>query len=428
MQLICPYCQAALSLPEQARHYRGSVVCPRCSNLISLAAAPTPGRDAAPPRPTRPVAAGIWVATALVVLLCIVAYLQPVAGVLTGVVLMTWSVASLARGLQSLTSLLFPDLKRPHIATSATLVFGSLLMSGSLGALIKQHWRATEPSGSADLLEVAANDLEHDLRSVADAAAAQVNAGSVKLRAEAGSNAAEYNQQLDDVQTRMARGQWPEALVALDALAPRAAAFKLLTPIPPEYQGVLARYETMRAQVVPIADAAAKLATVKSETARGERLTSGTRDGETWKYAHDLWRQQLELLALVEAADPAVRDRLADDLPELRRSITAKIKKSRRYVDPYERKQAALAALVALCGPAPTGCGGWDGCEGAEEAFKRVAHDPGSVDVEHCTEPELTKKYCWTSSCELSANNLFKAKTRAVHKFSFSRLGVLILR
>jgi hypothetical protein len=68
---------------------------------------------------------------------------------------------------------------------------------------------------------------------------------------------------------------------------------------------------------------------------------------------------------------------------------------------------------------------GFDGeCSGIERALKRVAHGPGSIDVENCTDPQLTREKCWVTRCGVRGRNAFGGMILQRKVFSMSKLGV----
>jgi hypothetical protein len=74
-----------------------------------------------------------------------------------------------------------------------------------------------------------------------------------------------------------------------------------------------------------------------------------------------------------------------------------------------EREREEVAALSARCGKKPLQSA-WDGEVLAATAYvERTAHDPDSIEVKNCTVPQLTKKSCWVTTCEVRGKNAFNA-------------------
>jgi hypothetical protein len=122
----------------------------------------------------------------------------------------------------------------------------------------------------------------------------------------------------------------------------------------------------------------------------------------------------------VEAQKAAIerkRQRIAQPVATARARLEAERKER-------EKERAEQAAFAALCGPKPT-CGGWDGeCVGIASALRRVANDPGSIDVENCTDPRLTRDHCWVTTCDVRGKNAFGALILLRKTFSMSNVGV----
>jgi hypothetical protein len=114
-------------------------------------------------------------------------------------------------------------------------------------------------------------------------------------------------------------------------------------------------------------------------------------------------KQELEDQRAAAALD---RDRAA------KLAATRKARRAREVAvsqEQIDRPAAVGAAPAARCGEAPK-INAWDGeLVGLEAMLKQTAHDPGSIDVEDCTPPELNEKYCWLSVCKVRGRNAFGA-------------------
>lgn len=430
MQFNCYRCQFLLSAPDHARQLGGTFICPRCSTPNMIAAAAVPVASAVATKSAKETDYRKWVLIGLGVVLIAVADGTPGTGIVIGLGLIGWSIASFKRGVRSLPALFYPALKGSTLAALGVFVFGVVLIGAAGNSLARQAVQR-EAAEQAERSAQERRDREAAEKRVEEnRIAAESAARDARLRAEAGPLSVAFNRSLDGVQASIAGSEWRQAQEQLDALAPQADSFKALTPIPTEYHGVLERFAEMQAKVSPIAPVAERLANARKLSARAEQLTTGTKDGATWSQAKSLWLEALGAVEAVESSAPPVRALFSGELPTLRRSIEASLKKAGRYADPYERELAERAAMKALCGDPPVGCGeGWDGeCIGTESAFKKVAHDPDSVDVENCSPPVLTEKHCWISECTVRAKNAFGAKVVDTHTFSFSTLGVEVVR
>lgn len=312
----------------------------------------------------------------------------------------------------------------------AVLTFAVALFGGSVAKLIGEHKNEqiraqAEMAQRAEAAQRAAQRAAEEQR-----VAAQQSGHEAALRAAAPAKAAEFNSQLDKVQSAMAREEWTSALHELESLSLRAEEMKALEPSPPEFPPVLERYEKLDKKVRPVADAIRALERTKKQIAEADDSVKGTKDGATWLAAKKTWQEAKSTLESLDASAPSVRGYLPDYLTNLSRDMDARLKRAKRYADPYESKLAEAEALRILCGDPPAGCGGgWDGeCIGTKSAFKRVAHDPRSVDVEDCSQPVLTKEHCWVSECTVRAKNMLGAKVVSRERFGFSTLGIEVLR
>ena len=345
-----------------------------------------------------------WLIAALVVFS--MAIWAPGLALLIGFGLGTWSVLTLRKQGRIALS------RSRNIHPIAMLAFAVAVGGGSVAKLVGEY----KDNQRREQAEIAQKDeaARHAAERAAEEQriAARQAEHDAALRNGAPTKAAEFNSELDNVQSAMAKEEWISALDALESLAPKAEEMKALEPSPPEFPPVLERYQKLDQQVRPVADAIRSLEQTTKRIAEADESVKGTKDGATWLAAKKTWQEAKSTLESLDASDPSVRGYLPDYLTNLSRDMDARLKRAKRYADPYESKLAEAEALRILCGDPPAGCGGgWDGeCIGTKTAFKRVAHDPGSVDVENCSQPVLTKEHCWVSECTVRAKNMFGAK------------------
>ena len=116
----------------------------------------------------------------------------------------------------------------------------------------------------------------------------------------------------------------------------------------------------------------------------------------------------------------AVRKQVAGPAAIERRRMAAEEARQRVEADRRRAQEAEDGAYAAACGKKPA-IGGWDGeLVGLESALQRTAHDPDSIDVENCTDPVLTSRNCWVSTCDVRGRNAFGAKVLQRKTFSYS--------
>lgn len=431
MNVFCQSCGLSIALPDQARSGGATFICPRCHhrNVVASTASVSPLSMTvgdAPPNPTHQApqssqGSGMIIGALIVFSMALWA---PILALLIAVVLGILSIMALRkRGRVALS-------RTQSIHPIAALVFAIVVIGGA-GARLAGEQQAGERKAQA---ERAAK--EEAARLAAEKAAEERHAAAMQaskdaeLRANAPAKAAEFNASLDEIQSAMAKEEWASALSKLESLSASADVLKTLDPPPAEFPPVLKRYEDLEQQVRPVAEALAMLDEATKKIVRADESVQGTKDGATWSAAKQIWQEAKSKIEVLDASPPAVRGFLPEGLAQMSRDLDARLKRAKRYADPYESELAEREALKVLCGDPPAGCGGgWDGeCIGTKAAFKKIAHDPGSVDVENCTQPRLTKEHCWVSECTVRAKNALGAKVVSRHRFGFSTLGVEVLQ
>lgn len=98
----------------------------------------------------------------------------------------------------------------------------------------------------------------------------------------------------------------------------------------------------------------------------------------------------------------------------LRRRLEGARRRNHHAAERLGRTRAARTAQRDRCGPAPM-LSSWDGeLIGSEPYVRQSAHDPDSIDVEHCTQPSLTvdTDHCWVTTCDVLGRNGFGAMMR----------------
>jgi hypothetical protein len=77
---------------------------------------------------------------------------------------------------------------------------------------------------------------------------------------------------------------------------------------------------------------------------------------------------------------------------------------------------------VTMCGEKPERSG-WDNeIIGLESYIEKGAHDPSSIDVENCSNPELTAKDCWHFQCNVRGKNAFGAMVLQRLSFRYNKV------
>jgi hypothetical protein len=121
-------------------------------------------------------------------------------------------------------------------------------------------------------------------------------------------------------------------------------------------------------------------------------------------------------ILIVDLALPLLYARYVDEMTTPEYSmLPAKVRSKaflravRSELGRVEKQADRRLQYMLSCGNQPT-LSGWDGGNSeAESLVKQTAHDPDSIDVEHCTVPELTSARCWRFTCNVRGKNMFGA-------------------
>jgi hypothetical protein len=112
---------------------------------------------------------------------------------------------------------------------------------------------------------------------------------------------------------------------------------------------------------------------------------------------------------------PVVPDPPAAASPAPAKKLTARERKAADV-------EAGRLADEAFCGPRPEKA--WDSYIEAEDAFKKIANDPGSVDFTACADAvRKPMPLCWSVLCDVRAKNMFGALILRRVGFSASAAG-----
>lgn len=342
-------------------------------------------------------------------------------GLIISLSLMTWGGAAFKGKVRSPLSLFFRESKSPVLLSLGCTSLGVIYFIVSI-IVLGQRWQIERREAAQREAALAAQQqaqreavlrLEH-LRSQSDAAAKQ------------------WSGALDSVESLLNQGRPHDAYSKLEA-AKKDVPQLDLTPVPPSIAALLPRHQALESRLKPIEDALHNLETLESQ--RGDIKQAMER--KDWLAVMGSLQSARGLLALLREASPEAKrffpssvslERYEEQLKKTERLAEPKAARLRREIERQaekERKQRAMQeAYEALCGPKP-GVSAWDGeVAGIERALKKVAHDPDSIDVENCTDPIMTEKHCWVTSCDVRGKNMFGAKILQRKRFSVSKVGV----
>lgn len=235
-------------------------------------------------------------------------------------------------------------------------------------------------------------------RAAAEQREAERVARQQQLRQEAQQRLASIAQQLDAAEGQINAGDYAAASTAL--ATPLAAAGELAgMPNPPTGASEAlqrAQAANQRAQAFISARQHIEAATTAAATARANAQ-------ENALHAQQQIDDAVTALGTIqgETADTFRADisRARRDLERASRSIAPQVRRQ-------EREIARLAELMVRCGTRPT-----DLRVRAESAslMRQAAHDPGSIDVDNCSAPQLDDRACWTWACNVRGRNMFGA-------------------
>ena len=193
-----------------------------------------------------------------------------------------------------------------------------------------------------------------------------------------------------------------------------------LQPVPEPLATPISEYRAAQERARKRAELLAEYKAIAESKRTAEALIAQRK----WVEADRALEHASAAVAKLQAAEDVTRL-----IPQFRGSPeNSAIQKQRRQiakqVDRQRKEVEQEKLLAALCGPKPF-CSAWDGeCGNIESALKRVAHDPGSIDVENCTDPVLYRDRCWVTTCDVRGKNAFGALVLNRKRFSISRLEV----
>ena len=236
-----------------------------------------------------------------------------------------------------------------------------------------------------------------------------------QLRVRAETEARAVREGIPAVRALLEAQQLDEASTAVNALVRRLAAAPVGSPPPDQVVETRTALDTVVSEVrgrIGVRDALANARLHVAEEPGSDVLAYDSR----------LASDASALAAIV----PPYR---AENLAAIRNATVAVERRRRmfrRQVQAARRAEAERVALSLVCGDRAPVVGGWDGeLVGAERYMRQTAHDPGSIDVEHCSTPQLTRRNCWVSTCQVRGRNAFGAMVLNSVTFSVGRAGIL---
>jgi len=344
------------------------------------------------------------------VVLMVVAIVIPWLGVIISLSLIGWGVAATGKKVASPLSYFYPAFKYPILLGLASVGLGLILFISAIGTLALK-WD-TERQEAARLRTAEAQQQQQQRET------ALIEA---RLHAEADATAKQWAVALGAVDAELAQGQPREAYRKLEAAKKEVPQLRL-HPLPPSIAAVLPRHQALEARIEPIRQTLDIYDQLQDKRANIAPLIQG----KEWLAAEAAVNAAEGLLRQVKAAASDVKRYLPADasLDQVQRQLERAGKLIKPKAERERKQQQLREAYASLCGPKP-GVSAWDGeVVGIERALKRVAHDPDSIDVENCTEPTLSEKHCWVTTCDVRGKNMFGGKILQRKRFSISKLGI----
>jgi len=245
-------------------------------------------------------------------------------------------------------------------------------------------------------------------RAEATTAAERLRARAPSIVQEARAKLATAQQQATQMQVRSAASAVSDGRALLQPLL-------ALSPVPPGVAEVQASFVSLDVELQPLLAFQTTLDQLQSTLDAGE----GT---DVIAFDASIERN----IGLIDSAPETVRSRFSATAALVARAASTR-RGIRRRVASAQSARAAQLALEQRCGPTPV-LGPWDNEIVGSEAFvRRGAHDPGSIDVEDCSPPQLTRN-CWVSTCTVRGTNAFGALVASEMEFTVVHRQVISAR
>jgi hypothetical protein len=128
-----------------------------------------------------------------------------------------------------------------------------------------------------------------------------------------------------------------------------------------------------------------------------------------------------ELVGYIPKAFEGARKR--SEIQVLRASIAGPVTREKKRLAAEQAKERAHQIYLAVCGPAPGMKPGDNERTMLQMRLEATANDPDSIKIVQCSEPVLSEKACWRTSCDIRGKNAFGALILQEKFYSFSKAG-----
>jgi hypothetical protein len=325
-------------------------------------------------------------------------------GVLAGLGIVVWSIIRYRKGQPSLMDLAWGT-PRGLLKTAMTVGLGLL----------------TGFCGSSSVLAGREAAVKKEMLAKAQESAAKKQADDRKaLLAQLPTKIAGWRQRMGDVATTAEKDGPEAARTAAIAIVSEADTYDKMMG-PPTVPELAAARSDLQAVAQGYSDWMSLLDEVRTVTEQ-ESAGKASVQKAKWLAADGAYAAALSALDQIQSADAKVSAHLPatfkpalerTTLEQLRKAITPQVNAEKKRLEREEAQRKAKAdkeaAYAALCGDKPT-ISSWDGeVVGLESHLRETANDPDSIDVEQCTNPQLTTDNCWVMTCNVRGKNGFGA-------------------
>lgn len=325
-------------------------------------------------------------------------------GILAGVGIVAWSIVRYRNGQPSLMDVAWGT-PRGLARTSLTILLGLLTgFCGSTGVLASRD-AAAKKEQLAKAQEVATKKQADDRK---------------LLLAQMPSKITGWRQRLNEVATTADKDGPEAARLAAATLVNEVETYEKMMG-PPVVAELASAHDDLQAATQAYAGWVTLLNNVHAVTDQ-EATGKSSAQKAKWLAADGAYAAALSALDQIQSADAKLTARLPatfkpaverTTIEQLRKAIAPQVTAERKRLEREETQRKAKAdkeaAYAALCGDKP-GLSAWDGeVIGLESQLRESANDPDSIDVEKCTDPQLTTDNCWVVTCNVRGKNGFGA-------------------
>lgn len=330
----------------------------------------------------------------------------PLAGALLGAALVALAVRAFrqrGRAMLGVAYGLGPEKRKTHAVLSGVeALLGILVVMLAVGSAVSDRAHKKQLESERAIAGERLARRKAELSTGADSIAEQIDS-TLKTAAVA-----------------MDKGSLDEAARLARAIGERLSAYNDVAPLPEQITSVKQRAEKFSGQV------STALAARRSGEQAARLVTSGDEKVKARDFigADDDYRHAQETYGSIPAGNVKDADAVYEQATagQRRSSIKSRLVAAKREQLREERRlakeRAEAAALEALCGSKPTQSP-WNGFVLAAKYYlEERLNDPDSFKPDGCTDPRLTRRACWVTTCRFRAKNGFGGMIVQTMRFS----------